>query len=90
MSIAPPADVTALDPSQLSTFREFLSMYNRVSDLCFRSCVWDFTSRTVKDQEDRCSNICVEKFMKSNQRISQRFQEAQIVKNEAMIAQAPK
>jgi import inner membrane translocase subunit TIM9 len=80
-------DLDSLDTTQVATFREFLTNFNRVSELCFRACVWDFTSRTVKDQEDRCSNHCVEKFLKSNQRVSQRFQEAQLASNEALVAQ---
>lgn len=43
--------------------------------------------RTVKDQEDRCTSHCVEKFLKANQRVSQRFQEAQLASNEALAAQ---
>jgi len=80
-------DLESLDTTQVNTFREFLQNFNRVSDICFRACIWDFTSRTVKDQEDRCTGYCVEKFLKSNQRVSQRFQEAQLAANEAIIAQ---
>jgi hypothetical protein len=25
--------------------------YNKLSELCFNDCIWDFTSRTVKAQE---------------------------------------
>jgi mitochondrial import inner membrane translocase subunit TIM9 len=48
--------------------------------------VFDFTSRSVKDNEDRCSLNCMEKFLKMNQRISQRFQEFQMIANENMLA----
>jgi import inner membrane translocase subunit TIM9 len=80
-------DLDQLDVQQVATFREFLQNFNRVSDICFRSCIWDFTSRTIKDQEERCTSHCVEKFLKANQRVSQRFQEAQLAANEAAIAQ---
>jgi len=79
-------DVNNLDPSQLQTFREFLSNYNKVSERCFRSCMWDFTSRNILAKEDRCANACVEKYLKANQRVSQRFQEIQALNSEAILA----
>jgi len=69
-------------------FREFLMSYNKLSELCFIDCVWDFTSRTVKSQEDKCTLNCMEKFLKLNQRISQRFQEFQLIANESAVAAA--
>ncbi len=81
-------DINAIDPSQVNTFREFLQNFNRVSELCFRACIWDFTGRTIKDQEDKCTTACVEKFIKANQRVSTRFQEIQISNNEQLMSQA--
>lgn len=71
-------------------FREFLSSYNKLSELCFVDCVWDFTTRTVKPQEDKCALNCMEKYLKMNQRISRRFQEFQITANENALADAKK
>ena len=51
-----------------------MSNYNKISDLCFSDCVWDFTSRSVSRGEDNCAENCVEKYIKMNQRISTRFQ----------------
>lgn len=84
---AVPVDVNKLDTSQVNTFREFLGNFNRVAERCFRSCVWDFSSRNIKSQENRCVEACVEKFLKSNQRISERFQEIQVQNNEHLIQQ---
>ena len=71
-------DINNLDTAQVKTFREFLANFNRVSEICFKSCVFDFTSQKVKAHEDKCTQICVEKYLKANQRVSQRFQEAQL------------
>ena len=35
-------------------FKDFLYSYNKLSELCFSDCVWDFTSRTIRDQEVFC------------------------------------
>lgn len=71
-------------------FSEFLLSYNKLSELCFADCVNDFTSRDVKAAEDRCALNCMEKYLKTNQRISQRFQEFQMLANENAMAMAQK
>jgi len=81
-------DLNALDSTQVKTFRDFLQNYNRVSEVCFRACIWDFTTRTIKDKEEKCTTACVEKYLKANHRVSQRFQEMQMTQNEHLIQQA--
>ncbi|XP_059480131.1 mitochondrial import inner membrane translocase subunit Tim9 [Neocloeon triangulifer] len=71
---------------QIKSFRDFLVSYNKLSELCFSECVWDLTTRKVKDQEDKCAMNCMEKYLKMNQRISQRFQEFQVLANEGAMA----
>lgn len=59
---------------QIKAFKDFLSNYNKLSEICFADCVWDFTSRKVSKDEDRCSQNCAEKYLRMNQRINTRFQ----------------
>ncbi len=33
---------------QIGTFREFSQIYNKMSDICFNLCVWDFGTDQVK------------------------------------------
>lgn len=40
--------------------------------------------------QEKCAMNCLEKFLKVNQRISQRFQEFQMLANESAIAAAQK
>jgi import inner membrane translocase subunit TIM9 len=51
-------------------------------------CVNDFSTRKVLNAEDTCSINCLEKYLKMNQRISQRFQEHQALINEDQMAAA--
>jgi len=74
------------ESEQIKTFKDFLSNYNKLSELCFSDCVWDFTSRKVAKAEESCALNCAEKFLKANQRISTRFQEFQMIANENAIA----
>ncbi|CDW53628.1 Aminotran 1 2 and zf-Tim10 DDP domain containing protein [Trichuris trichiura] len=69
--------------TDVKTFKEFLQQYNRVSESCFVDCVHDFTTRTVSKREEQCALNCMEKYLKMTQRISQRFQEFQLLQAEA-------
>ncbi|XP_041778958.1 mitochondrial import inner membrane translocase subunit Tim9 [Anopheles merus] len=82
--------IDQLDKDQIKSFSDFLLSYNKLSELCFIDCVSEFTGRTVSDKEDKCALNCMEKFLKMNQRISQRFQEFQMLANENAIAAAQK
>lgn len=74
------------EAEQIKTFKDFLSNYNKLSELCFTDCSWDFTTRKVSKAEETCALNCAEKFLKANQRISTRFQEFQMIANENAIA----
>lgn len=49
---------------QVKQFRDFLVQYNQLSESCFKHCIWDFTSRSVKNAENTCTINCVEKYTK--------------------------
>ncbi|CAF2359305.1 unnamed protein product [Rotaria sp. Silwood2] len=84
----PAAPAASAGPSfedQLPTLREFLREYNRIAEVCFNDCINDFTGRTTTASEISCVNNCLEKFLKVTQRISQRFQEQQMLMNENQV-----
>ncbi|CAB3409675.1 unnamed protein product [Caenorhabditis bovis] len=67
----------------IQTFRDFLGQYNLVAEACFNACVNEFGSRTVSDKEEKCSNNCLDKYLKMTQRLSMRFQEHQMLNAQA-------
>lgn len=69
--------------TDLKTFKDFLAQYNAVAEQCFISCITDFTTRTVSNKEEQCCLNCLDKFLKMTQRMSLRFQEHQLIQNEA-------
>ncbi|XP_068223601.1 mitochondrial import inner membrane translocase subunit Tim9-like [Palaemon carinicauda] len=75
---------------QVKQFRDFLVQYNKLSENCFNDCVWDFTSRNIRSNEGDCVQNCVEKYTKVTQRISERFQEIQMLSNENALAASQK
>ncbi|XP_046749165.1 mitochondrial import inner membrane translocase subunit Tim9 [Diprion similis] len=81
---------TEVDAEQIKSFRDFLTSYNKLSEICFIDCITDFTTRDVRTKEEKCALNCMEKYMKMNQRVSQRFQEFQMIANENAMAAAKK
>lgn len=59
------------DPMLILTIKAFGGLVEH----CFMSCVDDFTSKAISNRESGCINRCVQKWMASQQRISDRFQE---------------
>ncbi|KZC05115.1 PREDICTED: mitochondrial import inner membrane translocase subunit Tim9-like [Dufourea novaeangliae] len=81
---------TNVDSEQIKAFRDFLTSYNRLSEVCFTDCITDFTGRDIKAKEEKCALNCMEKYLKMNQRVSQRFQEFQMIANENVKAATKK
>ncbi|VEN41966.1 unnamed protein product [Callosobruchus maculatus] len=88
--LPPGTGLENIDAEQIKTFKDFLISYNKLTELCFTDCISDFTSRNIKGNEEKCALNCLEKFLKVNQRISQRFQEFQLLANESALAAAQK
>ncbi|KAF6036890.1 TIMM9 [Bugula neritina] len=75
----------AAPEDMVKQFREFLLTYNKVTEMCFESCVHDFKTRKVADKEIGCTKYCMDKYLKMTQRISLRFAEHQVNQNEAQL-----
>ena len=78
------------ESEQIKAFADLLKTFNKISDLCFSDCVWDLTSRKINEKESKCYLNCAEKFLKSNQRISTRFQEFQLLANKNALEEMKK
>ena len=75
-----------MEENQIETIREFTKNLNKLSEVCFADCIWDFTTRKISGVENQCTLNCAEKYLKMNQRISTRFQEFQMMSNENAMA----
>jgi len=84
--MASSSGMDAATADQIKQFKDFILNYNKLSEQCFNDCIFDFTNRTLSSKEDTCSSHCVEKFLKMNQRISQRFQEYQMIASEKLVS----
>ncbi|CAK9823832.1 Mitochondrial import inner membrane translocase subunit Tim9 [Anthophora retusa] len=77
---------TKVDPEHIKSVRDFVASYNKLIQTCFTDCINEFTTRDVQAKEETCALNCMEKYLKMNQRISQRFEEFQMLANENILA----
>ena len=50
-------------------------MYSKLVQRCFDDCITDFTTKSITSREESCTMRCVDKHLKSQERLGQRFQE---------------
>ncbi|KAL1403105.1 hypothetical protein pipiens_005808 [Culex pipiens pipiens] len=72
---------------ELRNLKDFLGLYNRVTELCFSSCVDNFNVRDLSPEEVRCAENCVGKFTNTNQRLMQVYMDVQGKINERRYAE---
>ena len=53
----------------LANFKDFLQLYNQMSEMCFNRCVINLNDRSLTSEEKSCSDVCAEKQMKFNNRL---------------------
>ncbi|OAF70549.1 Mitochondrial import inner membrane translocase subunit Tim9 [Intoshia linei] len=69
-------DIVKLDvntEASYSQIKEFLEVYNKISQKCFKACVFDFTNRTINSNEKSCAENYMNKYLKMTERMSGRF-----------------
>ncbi|XP_033834491.1 mitochondrial import inner membrane translocase subunit Tim10 B [Periophthalmus magnuspinnatus] len=55
--------------SQLRNLRDFLLVYNRMTETCFQRCSSNFNYRSLTMDEERCVDNCAGKLIRSNHRL---------------------
>ncbi|GAA6103357.1 mitochondrial import inner membrane translocase subunit Tim10 B [Tachysurus ichikawai] len=59
-----------MDPAgQLRNLRDFLLVYNRMTEICFQKCTSNFNYRNLTMDEERCADSCAGKLIRSNHRL---------------------
>ncbi|XP_008276083.1 mitochondrial import inner membrane translocase subunit Tim10 B [Stegastes partitus] len=54
---------------QLRNLRDFLLVYNRMTEVCFQRCTSNFNYRNLTMDEERCVDSCAGKLIRSNHRL---------------------
>ncbi|XP_044078593.1 mitochondrial import inner membrane translocase subunit Tim10 B [Siniperca chuatsi] len=59
-----------MDPDQqLRNLRDFLLVYNRMTEICFQRCSSNFNYRNLTMDEERCVDSCAGKLIRTNHRL---------------------
>nr|XP_046267494.1 mitochondrial import inner membrane translocase subunit Tim10 B [Scatophagus argus] len=59
-----------MDPDQqLRNLRDFLLVYNRMTEICFQRCTSNFNYRNLTMDEESCVDSCAGKLIRSNHRL---------------------
>ncbi|XP_070167963.1 mitochondrial import inner membrane translocase subunit Tim10 B [Polyergus mexicanus] len=66
-----------MDALQLRNFRDFLLLYNQISETCFKKCANTFLTREITSDEDLCVSNCAQKYIHANHKIMEIFMEVQ-------------
>ncbi|XP_062392553.1 mitochondrial import inner membrane translocase subunit Tim10 B [Sardina pilchardus] len=54
---------------QLRNLKDFLLVYNRMTEICFQRCTTNFNYRALTMDEERCTDSCAGKLIRSNHRL---------------------
>ena len=74
--ILEPYQILFIAPSSNLCFLTlYTQMYSTLVQRCFDHCVNDFTTKSLVSREEGCVMRCVDKYLKSSERLGQRFQE---------------
>ncbi|KAJ1121055.1 hypothetical protein NDU88_009183 [Pleurodeles waltl] len=65
----PRQDIMEGEQAQLRNLRDFLLVYNRMTEICFSRCVSNMNYRTVTMDEEKCLDSCASKLIRSNHRL---------------------
>ncbi|XP_035288049.1 mitochondrial import inner membrane translocase subunit Tim10 B [Anguilla anguilla] len=57
------------DQQQLRNLRDFLLVYNRMTEICFQRCTSNLNYRNLTMDEERCVDSCAGKLIRSNHRL---------------------
>uniref|UniRef100_A0A8C9UX95 Mitochondrial import inner membrane translocase subunit n=1 Tax=Scleropages formosus TaxID=113540 RepID=A0A8C9UX95_SCLFO len=57
------------DQQQLRNLRDFLLVYNRMTEICFQRCTSNMNYRNLTMDEEKCVDSCAGKLIRSNHRL---------------------
>ena len=72
----PTENSTIMDNSEkIKNYKDFLTNYNKLSELCFNDCIRDFSTEKIWKGEKNCTLKCAEKHFKGSHEILTKFME---------------
>ncbi|XP_031621186.1 mitochondrial import inner membrane translocase subunit Tim10B [Contarinia nasturtii] len=71
--------------NQFRNFKDFLQLYNKLTEMCFSHCTDNFFTRQLTTEESNCLDKCVLKFSNVNQRVMTNYVHYQGIINERRV-----
>lgn len=59
----------------IQNYREFITLYNKIAEKCFNSCVVDMSRKALTSEEELCVENCSSKMVNVNHRLMSVFME---------------
>ncbi|XP_031841010.1 mitochondrial import inner membrane translocase subunit Tim10 B [Nomia melanderi] len=66
-----------MDGVQIRNYKDFILLYNQISEACFQRCTNTFMSRNISAEEEVCVRKCADKHIRANQKTMEIFMELQ-------------
>ncbi|XP_076626492.1 mitochondrial import inner membrane translocase subunit Tim10B [Colletes latitarsis] len=79
-----------MDLMNLRNLKDFLLLYNQISERCFKQCMNTFLSRDITTEEDVCIKKCLEKYVNGNYKMMTVFMEVEPVFTKKKIEEVQK
>lgn len=79
-----------MDLNNLRNFKDFLGLYNRLSEICFGACVENLNARSLSTAEVSCVEKCCTKYTNMNHRIIRTYSEVQPVIQQQKVEEMEK
>ena len=55
--------------AMLNNFRQYATVYNELTEMCFSSCVHDLGQRQLSSEEAACADTCATKLLQATNRM---------------------
>ncbi|XP_053988774.1 mitochondrial import inner membrane translocase subunit Tim10 B-like [Hylaeus volcanicus] len=79
-----------MDMLHLRNFKDFILLYNQISETCFKRCMNTLFSREISVDEDVCLSKCLEKHINGNHKMMEIFMEIQPILVQKRIEEVQK
>ncbi|XP_041358575.1 mitochondrial import inner membrane translocase subunit Tim9-like [Gigantopelta aegis] len=76
------------DETHQRNLKDFLLLYNKLTEQCFNHCVGNFNNKKISGKEYECIDVCTDRYVGFNQRIMHNFVEYQGLRQEAAVKEA--
>ncbi|ESO83878.1 hypothetical protein LOTGIDRAFT_196897 [Lottia gigantea] len=65
--------------------RDFLLLYNQLTEQCFDRCVYNMSRNSVSNRENDCISMCADRYVAFNQKTMHVFVEYQNMKQQVAL-----